>query len=186
MRRRYVTAILTAIGVVGYLALDDNQDGPASNSQQAIQQEPDYIIKGLQAQHYNEKGQLDRQIKALSAQHYPIDDHTTLQAPEMLLREGKEIKWAINAQQGKLTKADTLDLNGNVNVSPLQKEDKQFSLSTPHLSIDLKQQIADTEQQVLISSHSTQLTAKGMKLDLVKQQASFKSQVKGTHNPNAH
>jgi len=185
VRRRYITAILTAIGVVGYLALDDDQLGPTSNTQQAIEQEPDYIIKGLQAQHYNEKGLLDRQIKALSAHHYPMDDRTTLQTPEMLLREGEQLKWSVNAQQGKLSKADTLDLSGDVKVSPMSNDDGQFSLSTPHLSIDLKQQIADTEQQVVISSSSTQLTAKGMKLDLIKQQASFKSQVKGTHNPNA-
>ncbi|MEY8263652.1 MAG: LPS export ABC transporter periplasmic protein LptC, partial [Bermanella sp.] len=60
-----------------------------------------------------------------------------------------------------------------------------FSLSTQHLSIDLKQQIADTDTAVEISSPSTKLTATGMTLDMTKQQASFKSQVQGIHDPHA-
>ena len=184
MRRRYIVTILTALAVVAYLALDDKQTGPTSNAQQAIEQEPDYIIKGLKAQNYNEFGQLERQIDAISARHYPIDDSTKLIKPSVILRQGKEPQWEVKAQQGNLLQGQMLNLDGQVQILPLQKSGGQFSLKTEHLSVDLKQQMADTDTQVLIESPSTELTAKGMNLDLVKQQAKFKSQVRGIHDPN--
>ena len=185
MRRRYIVTILTAIGVVGYLALDDKQLGPSNSTQQAIQQEADYIIQGLQARHYAGDGQLDRTMQASTAHHYPYDDRTQLQAPTLTLHQGAQSQWRINAQQGRLSQGQTLELDGSVLISPLQQETGTFSLSTQHLSIDLKQQIADTDTAVEISSPSTKLTATGMTLDMTKQQASFKSQVQGIHDPHA-
>ncbi len=185
MRRRYIVTILTAIGVVGYLALDDSQLGPISNAQQAIEQEPDYIIQGLKARHYNADGQLDRNIQAKSARHYPFDDRTKLLEPAMILSQGEQPQWQVRSQQGKLLQGQILELDGDVQVSPMQQDAGIFALSTEHLSIDLKQQIADTDESVVISSPSTKLTAKGMNLDMVKQQARFKSHVRGIHEPDA-
>jgi lipopolysaccharide export system protein LptC len=185
VRRRYIVTILTAIGVVGYLALDDKQQGPTNNTQQAIQQEPDYIIKGLNAQHYNAQGQLDRLIKADGAHHYPFDDSTQLDNPNLTLHQAAQPQWQVSAKKGTLNQDDILELNGRVQVTPLQQNAGAFSLSSPHLSIDLEQQIADTDKPVIISSPSTKLTATGMNLDMVKQQATFKSTVQGTHNPHA-
>jgi len=185
MRRRYIVTILTAIGVVGYLAVDDKQLGPISNAQQAIQQEPDYIIQGLKARHYNADGQLDRTVQASTAHHYPFDDRTKLLAPALTLHQGEQAQWQVSSQQGKLLQGQMLDLDGDVQVAPQQQNAGIFSLNTQHLSIDLKQQIADTDDSVVISSPSTKLTATGMKLDMIKQQASFKSHVRGIHNPNA-
>ncbi len=172
MRRRYIVTILTAIGVVGYLAVDDKQLGPISNAQQAIQQEPDYIIQDLKARHYNADGQLDRTVQASTAHHYPFDDRTKLLAPALTLHQGDQAQWQVSSQQGKLLQGEMLDLDGDVQVSPQQQDAGIFSLNTQHLSID-------------ISSPSTKLTATGMKLDMIKQQASFKSHVRGIHNPNA-
>ncbi len=185
MRRRYIVTILTAIGVVGYLALDDKQLGPISNAQHAIQQEPDYTVKGLRAQHYNAQGQLDRMIQADEASHYPFDDRTQLDNPNLTLHQSAQPQWQVSAQKGTISKAQILELNGDVQVAPLQKSAGTFSLNSPHLSIDLERQIADTDKSVIISSPNTHLTATGMNLDMVKQQAKFKSTVRGTHDPHA-
>jgi len=185
VRRRYIVTILTAIAVVGYLAFDDKQQGPTGNTKQAIQQEPDYIVTGLSAQHYNTEGQLDRVIKADSAHHYPLDDSTQLDNPNLALYQLGQPQWQISAQSGTLNQGQTLELNGHVQVNPRQQSAGDFSLSSPHLSIDLEQQIADTDKPVIISSPSTKLTAIGMNLDMVKQQAQFKSTVQGIHDPNA-
>ncbi len=185
MRRRYIVTILTALAVVAYLAQDDKQSTQDHYAAKAIQLEPDYIVKGLEAQNYNKNGLLERQIEAVSARHYPTNDTTELIKPSLILRQGKMPQWQIKAKQGNLSQAQMLELDGNVNVLPLQKSDGQFSLKTEHLSIDLKQQMADTDAQVLITSSSSQLTSKGLKLDLIKQQAKFKSEVQGIHDPNA-
>jgi len=185
MRRRYIVTILTALGVVGYLAVDDKELAPDNASIEVISQEPDYIIKGVVAQFYDKNGQLDRQINALSARHFPANDSTELITPTMVIRKGLEAHWSIKSKQGVLSKGETLDLNGDVSITPLKDSQADFSLSTQHLSMDLNKQIADTAEPVLIESPSTRLNAKGMNMNLKTQQVQFKSQVRGQHDPKA-
>ncbi len=86
---------------------------------------------------------------------------------------------------GQLIGDKTLQLNGNIQIVPLQDSVGVFSLSTESLTIDLLKHIADTDAQVIIESNSTKLKAIGMNMNLNSQLTVFKSQVRGIHDPNA-
>jgi len=185
MRRRYIVTILTALGVVGYLALDDKQTTPDNTPVEAINQEPDYIIKGVKAQYYDKKGLLERQIEAKNARHLPETDTTELIQPSVVLRDQQKPQWRVKSKEGVLLGDRLLELDGDVIVTPLEGNESDLSLSTQHISIDLNKQIADTNEDVLIESPSTQIHSKGMNMDMVTQQVQFKSQVRGQHDPKA-
>lgn len=186
MRRRYIATILTALGVVGYLALDDGSGGADLLSTDEISTEPDYIISGLSAEHFGKKGLLDQQIDAKSATHYPHNNTTILDTPSVIVREGETPQWGVRANTGELQGDDVLTLKGQVQIVPMGKEKERFSLSTEELSIDLHKQIADTDKLVTIESISTHVQATGMTLNLSTEHVQFKSKVRGRHDPKAH
>lgn len=184
MRRRYIVTILTALGVVGYLALDDKQTAPDNASViDAINQEPDYIIKGVKAEHYDKNGVLGRKIEAESAEHLPISDTTKLIQPSVILRDKQNPIWSVKSQNGLLLGTQTLELNGDVQVLPMKGSQTELSLKTEHISIDLDKQIADTSENVLIESPDTKIHSKGMNMNMITQQVQFTSQVRGQHDP---
>lgn len=186
MRRRYIATILTALGVVGYMALDDGSGGANLLAPEKISTEPDYIISGLSAEHFGKKGFLDQQIDAKSATHYPHNNTTILDSPSVIVREGEQPHWGVRANIGELRGDEVLVLKGQVQIVPMGKEKENFSLSTEELSIDLNNQIANTDKLVTIESISTHLQAVGMTLNLATEQAKFKSKVRGQHDPKAN
>ena len=183
MRRRYIVTILTALGVVGYLALDDKQTTPENASIDAISQEPDYIIQGVKARHYDKHGVLGRRIEAKSAQHLPITDTTKLIEPSVILRDKQNPTWTVKSQKGQLLGTQTLELDGDVQVLPMKGSQTELSLKTEHISIDLDKQIADTSENVTIESPDTKIRSKGMNMNMITQQVQFTSQVRGQHDP---
>ena len=186
MRKRYIVTILTALAIVGYMTLDDQQELEVVISDTLADQEPDYIIEGLDAESYDEQGMLTQQISAEKALHYPQDDITVLEKPAVILHENNQPKWGVKSNSGRLLKNETIHLSGEVIILPLQSNGSDFSLSTASLNIDLIKQIADTDDTVLIESDNSQLNAQGMTIILDKQLVNFKSQVRGRHVPKTH
>lgn len=184
MRRRYIVTIITALVVAAYLTLDEEQDNK-NIALEAIQSEPDYLIKGLTLENYAGNGELSQEIISASASHFPHNNSVVFEKPRIILRQGSLPQWGITSNSGKLIEDKTLTLSGNIQVVPMQESAGEFSLSTESLNIDLEKQIADTDLKVTIESDNTKLTAIGMNMDMVSQITLFKSQVRGLHNPNA-
>ena len=184
MRKRYIATILTAFGVVGYLAMDDSQDPIKVRNGNTQSAEPDYIIQGLSAENYDKDGKLSQQIDAVKATHYPDSDKTVLTEPSVVVHKNNLPRWGIRSYTGTLSGKQDLQLKGDVLIVPME-DGNTLSLSTEELHVDLDKHIADTDKAVLIENSSTELQAVGMSLDLNTQQANFKSQVRGKHTPNA-
>lgn len=185
MRKRYIVTILTALAIVAYMTLDDRNASEEIITESLMDQEPDYIIEGLNSDSFDEQGNLIQQIAARKASHYPADDITLLEGPTVLLHENNLPKWGIRSNRGQLIKDQRILLEGEVIIVPLQSTGNDFSLTTASLNIDLQEKIADTDQTVLIESDTSELSAIGMTILLDKQLVNFKSQVRGRHVPKA-
>lgn len=183
MRRRYIVTIITALVIAGYLSFDEKQENQQI-AVEAIKSEPDYLITGLSIESYTENGTLSQQIDADKATHYPHNNSIDFEQPKVILRQGNSPQWGITSKTGQLIGDETLQLNGNIQIVPLQDSVGIFSLSTEALTIDLLKHIADTDAQVIIESNSTKLKAIGMNMNLNSQLTVFKSQVRGIHDPN--
>jgi lipopolysaccharide export system protein LptC len=184
MRRRYIVTIITALVVVAYLSLNEEQDNKQIDLDTA-QSEPDYLNKGLSLENYGSKGQLNQQIESESATHFPHNNSVVFEQPKIILRQGSTPQWGITSSNGQLIQDKQLVLIGNIQIVPMQKDAGAFSLSTETLNIDLDKQIADTDSKVLIESDQTKLTAIGMNMNMNNQVTLFKSKVRGIHDPNA-
>ncbi|NVK38708.1 MAG: LPS export ABC transporter periplasmic protein LptC [Gammaproteobacteria bacterium] len=185
MRKRYIVTILTALAIVAYMAVDDQHTTVEIVSQDLVDQEPDYIVHGLSADSFSEDGHLSQQINAVTATHYPADDITVLEKPALILYEAGNPKWGVRSESGRLLKQKDIHLTGDVIIVPLHESGGDFSLTTASLYIDLASQMADTDDKVSIESDSSELLATGMTIFLDKQLVTFKSQVRGRHDPKA-
>ena len=182
MRKRYIVTILTALAIVAYMAIDDQSSHDVTPSS-TLEQEPDYIVQGLSAQSFSEDGLLTQEINAVSATHYPNGDITVLVKPAIILHENNLPKWGVRSESGRILKQKNIHLSGDVIIVPLHPGGAVFSLTTPSLHIDLDSQMADTEDNVVIESDSSELLATGMSINLKNQYVEFKSQVRGRHDP---
>jgi len=186
MRKRYIVTILTALAIVAYLTLDD-QDSPYNAVPDALtDQEPDYIIEGLEAENFDENGMLTQQISAAQAIHYPMNDTTELSKPTIVLHENNLPRWGVRSESGRLLGREKILLTGEVIIVPISEDSNTFSLTTANLNIDLIKRIAETEDKVIIESDNSELNSKGMTIHLDKQLVNFKSQVRGRHDPKAN
>lgn len=186
MRKRYIVTILTALAIVAYMTLSEQTSNEEIIPDALADQEPDYIIVGLETDSFDDQGLLTQQISAQKAIHYPKDDITLLEKPTVILHEENQPKWGVRSDSGRLLKDQVIDLNGEVIIVPLQSTGNDFSLTTASLHIDLQSQIADTDATVIIESDNSELNAQGMTIDLQKQLVNFKSQVRGRHVPKAN
>lgn len=187
MRKRYIATTLTAFAVVGYLAMDDTDETALQSVSIKGKAEPDYFIENLSAEQFSSDGRLSQQIDAVKATHYPDSDTTVLEIPSVVVHKDQLPRWGIRSDEGILQKTsdnnEILTLQGNVLIVPMNKGNT-LSLVTESLHVNLNEHMANTEDEVLIENDSTVLEAVGMSLDLDAQQATFKSQVRGTHEPN--
>lgn len=183
MRKRYILSIVTALGVAGYLTLNDNQDNSFSGNIDNTQQEADFIIKGMISATYGKDGSLSQQLDATSAKHYP-EGLTQLEQPDMIIYSEQQASWGVKAKQGKIKQHNEIDLIGDVQAIPLVNDGSQFSLQTQILHINASNQTAQTSEAVIIESDVNRINATGMNLNLKNQTATFDNQVRGVHVPN--
>ena len=184
MRKRYIAFVFGLVALLTYLAMDTISPSKQKTPQANL--EPNFIIKGLQAEFYSDEGQLNQQIDASSARHLPETDQTLFEQPSVIIRKGTEAEWGMRAKQGLLKTDKLLSLSGDVQIVPLSDDKPAYTLSTEQLDIDLKKEIAETAELVLIEGPGTELEATGMQLLLKEEQANFLSEVRGRHDPKAN
>jgi len=183
MRKRYIAFVFGLVALLMYLALDTIS--PSKQREASAILEPDYIIQGLQAEYYSAEGLLNQQIDAQSARHLPETNQTLFEQPSVIIRKGTTPEWGMRAASGLLTANQQLSLSGSVQVVPLSDNQAAYSLTTEKLDIDLRQEIAETAELVLIEGVGTELQARGMHLNFKEQQARFNAEVRGRHDPKA-
>lgn len=181
MRKRYIAFVFGLVALFTYMALDTIS--PSKKTVPQANLEPDFIIKGLQAEYFSTEGQLDQQIDAEAARHLPETNQTLFEKPSVIFRKGEEAEWGMRAEQGLLKTDDLLTLSGSVQIAPLSEDKPAYTLSTDSLEIDLNKEIAETADLVLIEGPGTHLQAVGMQLLLKEEQANFLSEVRGRHDP---
>lgn len=165
MRKRYILSIVTALGIAGYLTINDHQDNGFSNNAEHAKQEADFIIKGLISATYGKDGSLNQQLDALSAEHFP-EDVTQLEQPNVVIYNEQQASWGVKAKQGSITKQNNIALTGDVQAIPLVNDGSQFSLQTQSLNINVSDQTAQTQDDVIIESDHNRIDATGMNLNL--------------------
>ncbi|MCT7360299.1 LPS export ABC transporter periplasmic protein LptC [Thalassolituus pacificus] len=186
MRKRYLLLLLTLFFGLALLAVDryTQEQAPALSEQQ--NHEPDYYGEGLYNRQYDNSGKLQQTFVAARSTHYPQTKSTLFAEPLLMSADDEGQTWQVNALEGTmLDDEQSLRLVGQVEIRPLNptQPSDDILVETSTLTYHSRQQLAETDQPVIITSPQTRINATGMTLDIARQRMEFKSQVDTRYVP---
>ena len=158
--------------------LSHKSDAPSPQKTAAIQQLPDYFIRGLDSTITGEDGAPSHRLSADSLTHYPHTDTTELTQPALTIFERDRTAWQASAEHGTLVGGEEeLLLRGQVQLN--QRGDHRLDVLTEWLRIDIERQYAETDAPVTLTNPSSQLEGVGMQAYGEEQRLLLHSNVRG-------
>ncbi|KOR31485.1 hypothetical protein TI04_00615 [Achromatium sp. WMS2] len=154
--------LILAIGLWWLGAIIDDKIGLKSQATRI----PDYWMEGLVARTMDAQGRLQRAITVAKVQHFADDNSIELFAPTIAQFDPIAPTWRARSQTGwLLDKGDKVILTGQV---VLEREARgsinAAQLRTEKLLVQLKDQYAETNQQVHVLNGKSHVNAGAMQL----------------------
>lgn len=155
--------------------------GPNKN----LRHDPDYIIDNFTATTLDEQGKIRYVISAKKMWHYPDDDTTLLELPQIISLSADQPPMHMTALKGEFSaKGDEVFLRDNVViVRPQYANKSELTFNTNYLHVVPNKNIADTHQEITLVDANTRLTSVGMEMDYKSRKTKFKSRVKTVYEP---
>jgi lipopolysaccharide export system protein LptC len=174
----------------------DEEPSPAATRADGRLGEPDLIMEGAEITQFDAAGTPAYRIIAATITHFPVDDHTLLEAPRVTLYGHAEAPWEISARSGRIeggsrlldpglvetsdadavAEAPTSDTSGSVEEIVVLEEEVVVrrerpvgdfvELSTSRLDLFPGREYASTDRPVIIDSDSGRTTATGLRAEL--------------------
>lgn len=148
--------------------------------------EPDYFFEDFVLTSMNAEGKPKHKLSGSRMVHFPDDDTTEIDQPELEIYINLIPTWKIVANHGWISSGgDEVRLDGNVRIQRygLQEEDA-IHVVTEVMLVKPDQEYAETDHQVVVTGRSMQIQAVGMRVYLDEGRVELLSQVKGVYDPN--
>lgn len=146
---------------------------------------PDFFSSNACVREFDEQGQLKSELTADRISHYPHNEITLLDSPELWNYSKKASVWHTVADTGRiLPDRETIELKKNVIMIQMKGDTQRLRMDTDFLTIYSGQDIADTNQLVTITSSSGMMKADGMKAFYNQDVIQLKSRVRGIYEPH--
>ncbi len=133
----------------------------------------------------NQQGQPYYQLTAESMIHYPEDDHSDLEKPDIIFFRKDEPPWHIAAEKGKVyQQGELVKLLGKVIIKrPPSTANEPVTITTYNLTVRPRDEYAETDESVHMTGNATNLKSIGMKAFLKEGRIRLLNEVKGVHVP---
>ncbi len=156
---------------------------PQTRSEQ--RHDPDFIIDHLSSTTLNEHGQPRFILATERMWHYPDDDTTHLQIPQLSSYSAGAPPSQTSAQTGVLgNRNEDLYLYDDVQmVRPAADGFRERRFHTDYLHVSTEQGQAETDRPVWMSDGRNTLSAVGLELDNEKRTIKLLSKVRASHEP---
>jgi lipopolysaccharide export system protein LptC len=156
---------------------------PQAASQQ--RHDVDYVVDKLSSVTLNTQGQPHFTLSAEKMWHYPDDDTTHLQMPQLSSLYADRPPIITSAQTGMISsKGDDVFLYDEVRVvRPASDGPGEQRFATDYLHVVPERDWAETNQSVVITAPHNTLRAVGMELDNKARTIKLLSRVRATHEP---
>jgi len=142
-------------------------------------QEVDYQIKGFAAVIFDADGKASQQLQGDELRHFPFDDHYEIEQPVGQTLQGID-RWKIKSNSAKSTQGlGELHWQGDVDIQ--QSGEQALNMQTDYLLQQPRQQLASTEQGVIVDAASGKIQAQSMQLHTGTSQLQLKGQVNGVY-----
>lgn len=159
-----------------------------SSSDSNKRHDPDFMVLNFSATTLNEMGTPQFMIAAQKMLHYPDDDSTYLEAPQLTSLNSGHPALYTSADKGAISgKGDEVFLHNNVKIvraaSTMPNGDKQSELvfTTPYLHVIPDRDVAETDQLVTMTDAHNKISAVGMRMDNKARIIKLLAQVSGKH-----
>ncbi len=148
--------------------------------------EPDYFFEDFVVTSMNSQGQPKHRLKGVRMAHYPDDNTTEIEQPELDLYANAKPVWRISAEHGLISaEGDQILMGGEVQIKRhgSGQQDAVYA-RTRDVLVRPDEKYAETDQLVVITSGSVKVKAVGMRAYIGKGRVELLSKVEGVHAPN--
>lgn len=156
---------------------------PGSNAN--LRHDPDYIIHNFTATSLDTQGKIRFTISAQKMWHYPDDDSTHLESPQLVSMFSDRPPMHTSAIRGTVSsKGNEVFLYDDVTiVSPAYGTHSTRTFSTSYLHVTPDKDLADTDHLVTMTDARTTMQAVGMELNNKARTVNLLSRVRSTYEP---
>ena len=163
--------------VLGAFLLIDGGDS-AGSSEPAPNQadgplEPDLEIEDAVISQFRPTGGLRYRLHSPRIEHFQDDALTELIDPDLTLYSEDEPPWQMTARRGSILNAtfegnsrEVVHLEEDVQMEQLFADGREYRLQTPAITIHPDREYAETDRNVMITSHAGRTAAVGLKGNL--------------------
>ncbi len=156
---------------------------PASDSN--LRHDPDYIINNFTATSLDTQGRPRFIMSAQKMWHYPDDDSTHLDAPQLVSLLAEHPPMRTSALRGTISsKGDEVFLYDDVLiVRPAYATQSEQTFRSNYMHVIPDRDIADTDHFVTMADARTNIQAVGMELNNKERTVKLLSRVRSTYEP---
>ena len=183
---RYWLPLLPLLGLLGVTYwLNQQVQSGAAKPDNGKRHDPDAIMEDFSAVKMNEQGVPRFVMAAKKMQHYPDDDSTELEAPQLTTLSAERPPIHIAAQRGLVSsKGDEVFLHGNVRVVRKAGADREeLTLQTEYLHAIPDRDLANSDHAVTITDAHNTTHAIGLEMDNNARTIKLLAQVRSEHVP---
>ena len=147
--------------------------------------DPDFIVSKFIATTLNEQGTPRFKIAAQKMLHYPGDDSTHLEAPQLTSLHPDHPALYASAIKGTISgKGDEIFLHDEVKiVRAANAKQSELVFTTTYLHVIPDLDLADTDQLVTMTNAGNKINAVGMQMDNKARTVKLLAQVRSEHEP---
>ncbi|MDO8958582.1 MAG: LPS export ABC transporter periplasmic protein LptC [Rhodocyclaceae bacterium] len=164
---RSPAATLFPLVIVGLLAgmtfwLEQATRPPVASNDGKSRHDPDYIIENFSVRRFDSEGALQHTLHAASMHHYPDDDSTVVQSPQLTWH--RQPPTLITAHEARLdSEGKHVQLIGDVRVTRSGVGDKPATvLSTARLDVFPDDELATSNVPVAIAQGRSNISGGGL------------------------
>lgn len=180
MRTTALVLLLATACVVGLSLWFNSLSSESQSVERSYSpQEVDYQITGFEAVIFDADGKASQELKGDVLRHFPFDDHHEIEAPQGQTLQGVD-RWKIQSDSAK-SSLGLAELHWQGNVDIQQSGVQALNMQTNYLLQQPRQQLASTEQGVVVNSTAGTIKAQSMQLHTGTSQLKLKGQVNGVY-----
>lgn len=147
--------------------------------------DPDFIVENFTITRYDVEGRVESTLTARTMRHFPDDDTTELEAPQVVQTKPDKARMTLTAQRGALSQdgVDVFLYDSVLLVRDAKDEAPEQRMTTSFLHIVRGKSLVRTDRDVLIHQEDRELSGRGMEYDNETGQMFLRERVRGRFDP---
>lgn len=179
--------LLGALAAMTYW-LDAQVRAPPPKFDGSGRHDPDLFIENFKATSFDDQGRVQQALMAMAARHYPDDDSTELDGPEITFNDPGKPRLTVTADKASISgDRERVDFSGHVkgvrDASSDTARDGPTTISSEYLQVLPKEDKIVTDKAVTIADPRGIINATGMEYDNKSKTIKLRSRVSGQFAP---